>query len=228
MCGILMKVFPKISYSILYGIYTGFMPLVMSGLVSFWAFENIESLKSTSLVQVILIWIAFTLAMGLSLIPTTFVALICGYIWGFNAIIPLVVSYSLATFIGANLSKWIDNDQILNQINKNPRAKSILSKLQNETFKIVALARLSPVFPFGISNVIFTYLGVPLSNLLFAGIIGMLPRTLFMVWIASRAESIQKVFSNNWQNYIQSPIFWVGIISFFLLLVTVYQAFKKK
>ncbi len=223
-----MKVFPKISYSILYGIYTGFMPLVMSGLVSFWAFENIESLKSTSLVQVILIWIAFTLAMGLSLIPTTFVALICGYIWGFNAIIPLVVSYSLATFIGANLSKWIDNDQILNQINKNPRAKSILSKLQNETFKIVALARLSPVFPFGISNVIFTYLGVPLSNLLFAGIIGMLPRTLFMVWIASRAESIQKVFSNNWQNYIQSPIFWVGIISFFLLLVTVYQAFKKK
>lgn len=223
-----MNLFPKISYSILYGIYTGIMPLVMSGLVSLWAFENIESLKATSLIQVILIWVGFTLAMGLSLIPTTFAALICGYIWGLNAIIPLVISYSLATIIGANLSKWIDNDQILHQINKNPRAKSILSKLQNETFKIVALARLSPVFPFGISNVIFTYMGVPLSNLLFAGIIGMLPRTLLMVWIASRAESIQKVLTNNWHNYVQSPIFWVGIISLFLLLIIVYQAFKRK
>jgi uncharacterized membrane protein YdjX (TVP38/TMEM64 family) len=220
--------FPKLSFSIIYGIYTGLMPLIMSGLVSIWVYGNINEIENLSAINLVLIWIGLSLAMGFSLIPTTFVAILAGFIWGVGSIIPLIVSYIFATIIGASLSKWIDNDQILSQISKNEKVKNVLLKLQNEQFKIVALARLSPVFPFGISNVVFTYLGVPLRLLLMAGIVGMLPRTIFMVWLASKAESIQKVFNTSWQAYLQSPIFIIGILSVFALFIVVYQAVKRK
>ncbi len=219
---------PRLSFSIIYGIYTGLMPLIMSGLASFWIYENVESLKTIGLFQMVIIWIGFSLAMGLSIIPTTFVALISGYIWGLNSILPLIGGYILATIIGANLSKWIDNDQILNQINKNPKAKVILERLKNEEFKIIALARLSPIFPFGISNVIFTYMGIKLPKLLLAGIIGMLPRTLFMVWAASKATAIDHLFKSNWQQYLNSPIFYLGIVSVLVLLGIVFKAINQK
>ena len=219
---------PKLSFSILYGLYTGLMPLIMSGLVSAWAYGNINEIKDLSLINLLFIWIGLSFAMGFSLIPTTFVALIAGYIWGFGAIISLILSYILATMIGSTLSKWIDNDQILKQIEKNEKAKNILSKLQEKQFKIVALARLSPVFPFGISNVVFTYLGVPLKLLLMAGIVGMLPRTIFMVWLASKAENIQNLFNTNGQTYLQSPIFIIGILSILALFIVVYKAVKRK
>lgn len=219
---------PKLSFSIIYGLYTGLMPLIMSGLVSVWVYENINEIKDIRPINLVLIWIGLSFAMGFSLIPTTFVALIAGFIWGFEAFIPLILSYVLATIIGSKLSKWIDNDQILSQISKNEKAKSTLAKLQNEQFKIIALARLSPVFPFGISNVIFTYLGVPLRLLLFAGIVGMLPRTIFMVWLASKAENIQNLFKTNWQTYLQSPIFIVGVVSVIALFIIVFQAVKRK
>jgi uncharacterized membrane protein YdjX (TVP38/TMEM64 family) len=217
----------NISYSIIYGIFTSIMPILMSGIVIIWVYGNIDSLKSGSIIDTIFIFIGFSIAMGLSIIPTTFVALISGYIWGINALIPLIISYIFATVIGSNLSKWIDNDQILTQINKSAKAKNILNRLQNEQFKIIALARMSPVFPFGISNVIFTYMGVSLRNLLFAGILGMLPRTIFMVWLATKAENIQILLNNNWHYYINSPIFWIGIGSVILLFIIVYKAFSN-
>lgn len=203
------------------------MPLIMSGLVSIWVFNNIDFFKDLNLINTILFWLCFSIGMGLSLIPTTIVALLAGFIWGFISIIPLIISYIIATIIGANLSKWIDNDQILNQIQQNSKANTILSKLKNEQFKIVALARLSPVFPFGISNVVFTYLGVPLRTLLFAGLVGMLPRTIFMVYLASKAESLQILFTNNWWFYLQNPVLYIGVASIVALIYILIKAFRN-
>ncbi len=202
------------------------MPLIMSGLASYWVIMHAESLKKLGLIEQFIVWGILAVAMGLSLIPTTFVALIAGYIWGWSAIIPLVISYSIASWLGNRLSKWVDNDQILLQINQSIKARKLIASLHDNQFKIVALARLSPIFPFGISNVIFTYLGVPIRTLLTAGILGMLPRTLFMVWIASKAESIKAVLENNWKSYLTSPIFYLGIFSIILLVIVVYKALK--
>ena len=90
-----------------------------------------------------------------------------------------------------------------------------LAVLLLQIIVIIAFARLSPIFPFGISNVIFTYLGVPLKQLILAGIIGMLPRTIFIVWLSSQADSLKKLFSQNWSNYLNSPLFIVGLLSVF-------------
>jgi uncharacterized membrane protein YdjX (TVP38/TMEM64 family) len=202
------------------------MPLIMSGISSVLVLQYFDKLRGLDTGTSLIFWIAISLAMGISLIPTSFVALITGYIWGLPIVFPLIISYALATIIGHFLSKYIDKNFILEEINKNAKAKNLIGKLQKQQFKIVALARLSPVFPFGISNVIFTYLGVALPKLVLAGIIGMLPRTLFMVWISTKADTLQSLYESDWKEYLKSPLFFIGILSILGLLFVVYRALK--
>jgi uncharacterized membrane protein YdjX (TVP38/TMEM64 family) len=218
---------PKLTYSLLFSIYTGIMPVIMSGFVTFWLYNHVGTLESFSTFYWILAGFGAVLAMGLSIIPTSYVALVAGYFFGWSSIPFLLISYILATCIGFIISKKIDNQRIIIEIKKNKKANAVLEKLQSDQFKIVALARLSPVFPFGISNVIFTYLGVPLQRILVAGIIGMMPRSIFMVWLASQSESLQKAFAYNWRQYIQSPIFLIGLASAVAFFYLVYRAYKK-
>ncbi len=203
------------------------MPLIMSSIVLFWLYQNLIFFEKNTAFQIIALAFLAILAMGLALIPTSLVALISGYFWGWAALPILVISYILATCIGFFVSRRIDNEQILQEINKNNKAKNLLRNLKADQFKIIVLARLSPIFPFGISNVIFTYLGVPLQQLIFAGIIGMLPRTVFMVWVAQSARSLKDVLLKDWQQQLSSPIFLIGVFSMLFLGTILYKAYKK-
>ncbi|MES2796632.1 MAG: VTT domain-containing protein [Bacteroidota bacterium] len=199
----------------------------MSGLSSIWVYQNIDYLKNTTGAQNVFFWVLISFSMGISLIPTSFVALVSGFIWGFASILPLIISYIFATGIGYFLSKVIDNQLILSEINKNGKAKRLLENLQTDQFKIIALARLSPIFPFGISNVVFTYLGISLQKLILAGIIGMLPRTIFMIWVGHNSQNVIQLLQNNWIDYISSPLFLLGVISSLLIVYIIFNALKK-
>lgn len=203
------------------------MPFIVSGLASIWLYNNYEYFKNISLVEIAFLAILSSVAMGFSLIPTSFVALVSGYFWGLNSIFILIVTYIFATIIGYNLSRKIDNDQILNEIYKNKKAKTILENLKTDQFKIIALARLSPIFPFGISNVVFTYLGVSLQKLILAGIIGMLPRTVFLIWVASQSESLKVIFNNSWNDYLKSLIMAIGVVSTIFLIYVILKKIKN-
>lgn len=203
------------------------MPLTVSGLASIWAYNNIEYLKNLNSIEIAFLAILSSFSMGLSLIPTSFVALVAGYFWGLNAIFILVITYIIATIIGFYLSKKIDNQQILNELNKSNKAKQVLENLKTDQFKIIMLARLSPIFPFGISNVIFTYLGVPLQKLVFAGIIGMLPRTILLVWVSSKSESIKTIINGNWNEQFKLPILAIGLLSTGFLIYIILKQLKK-
>lgn len=203
------------------------MPFIVSGLASIWLYNNYEYFKNISLVEIAFLAILSSVAMGFSLIPTSFVALVSGYFWGLNSIFILIVTYIFATIIGYNLSRKIDNDQILNELYKNKKAKTILENLKTDQFKIIALARLSPIFPFGISNVVFTYLGVSLQKLILAGIIGMLPRTVFLIWVASQSESLKVIFNNSLNDYFKSPIMAIGVVSTIFLIYVILKKIKN-
>lgn len=203
------------------------MPLIVSSLASIWAYNNIEYLKNINSIEIVFLSLFSSFAMGFSLIPTSFVALVAGYFWGINSAVILVITYIIATIIGFYLSKKIDNQQILNELNKSNKAKKILENLKTDQFKIIMLARLSPIFPFGISNVIFTYLGVPLQKLVFAGIIGMLPRTILLVWASSKSESIKTIINGNWNEQFKWPILAIGILSTGLLIYVILKKLKK-
>ncbi len=203
------------------------MPLVLSSLILFWLYKNTVFLENTSIIENFMLAGLASLAMGLALVPTSLVALIAGYFWGWVSLPILIITYLLATILGHFLSKKIDNEQILLEINKNSKAKKLLENLKSDQFRLVVLARLSPIFPFGISNVVFTYLGVGLRQLILAGLLGMLPRTIFMVWVAINAASLKELINVDYRQQLSSPIFIIGLLSVVFIVLIIYKAYKK-
>ena len=44
-------------------------------------------------------------------------------------------------------------------LSEKPKVKQVLENLQKDEFKIILLARLSPVLPFAVTNVLFSFSG---------------------------------------------------------------------
>jgi uncharacterized membrane protein YdjX (TVP38/TMEM64 family) len=134
--------------------------------------------------------------MAFALTPTTFIALLSGYFLGWIAVFPVAISYWIASLVGYKTAQLIDGGRFLKILAENPNVKKIVDNLQKDEFKIILLARLSPVLPFAITNVLFSFTGTKLKNFLTAGFIGMLPRTILTIWLGTQAQEIRKVIEH--------------------------------
>ncbi len=72
------------------------------------------------------------------------------------------------------------------RIEGNPRFRALDEAVAREGWKIVALMRLSPAFPFNLLNYAFGVTRVSLRDYVLASWIGMLPGTLMYVYLGSR------------------------------------------
>ena len=115
-------------------------------------------------VDLFVFWFLAIFIMGLAFSPTTFFALFTGYIWGLNGLIPLIIAYSLASLLGFFVAKLFKGEAILTFIKSKFKSASFLDHVQSNSFSWVFLARLSPVFPFSITNAIMAFLGVSIQK----------------------------------------------------------------
>jgi len=123
-------------------------------------------------------------------IPGSVLTLAAGFIFG-------VLEGTLYTLIGATLgasaafliARYLARGAIERRIAGNPRFAAIDRTVGREGFKIVALLRLSPVFPFNLLNY---SLGLTKVRFLhyFAASAAMLPGTLLYVYYGAAAESL--------------------------------------
>jgi uncharacterized membrane protein YdjX (TVP38/TMEM64 family) len=104
----------------------------------------------------------------------------------------------LYVLIGANLGSaacfllgrtyargWIEN-----RVAGNERFAAVDRAVEREGWKVVALARLSPVIPFSLLNYAFALTRVPLRHYLAASALGMIPGTLLYVYAGALAGSV--------------------------------------
>lgn len=209
----------------IYALYTGIMPILTSGIIISWLIAHQNTIVKGSMYQMVLAGILSIFLAGLAIVPTSILAIIFGFLFGLSALLVLIPAYLLATILGYFIGKIIDGNSIIYLINENPKAQKFLGRLQAEQFKIVALSRLSPVFPFGISNVIFTYLAVPLRILLGAGLLGMLPRTVALVWVGSQAQNLWYTIQNG--GNLNQAFIGVGLIATLAILWLIVKIWRK-
>jgi uncharacterized membrane protein YdjX (TVP38/TMEM64 family) len=85
----------------------------------------------------------------------------------------------------------------------------------------VFLARLSPIFPFAITNAIMAFVGVPFRAFITAGTLGMLPRTFLAVFTGISASSWALLFARpelvRWQDVISVLLLIVSAVGMYLL-----------
>ena len=197
-----------------------FMPLVCSSILSLLVYSYGDMLEGFALWQWTILFSIAILTMTFALTPTTLVALISGYFLGMTAIVPIAVSYSLASMLGFVLVKVFGHAEVWMVLNQYPKTKRVLNNIHRNQMMTVMLSRLSPALPFALMNVVLSLSGIRFWPFMIGGFLGMLPRTLFFVWIGSNAPILVEAVDH-------SPSWaWVVIVSIIVFSAFYYLLFR--
>lgn len=186
----------KNSFTLFYTFFLGLMPLLVSSSLSYWVITHEQEIQAFTFQNWTITFIIACFTMAFALTPTTFIALLSGYFLGWKAFLPIAISYWIASFLGFKTAQIIDGGRFFQILSEKPKVKQVLGNLQKDEFKIILLARLSPVLPFAVTNVLFSFSGTKLRNFLTAGFLGMLPRTILSIWIGTQAHEIKRLIEH--------------------------------
>ena len=211
----------RILFESLYLLWMGALPVLSSLLLGYFALSNPTFFTEFSPTEYVLFWVGAVFIMGLALCPTTFFAMFTGYVWGWGGLLPLIVSYAIASLLGYVLARKMKGDALIELIRIKFKAADFLDNVQAQSFAWVFLARLSPIFPFAITNALMAFLGVPLRQFFVGGTLGMLPRTLIALWTGTQAASWANLLDHpemlRWQDVASLGMLFISVIGMFVL-----------
>lgn len=198
----------------LVGIVISLTPIVLTSVLTYYAIVYESVIADFTLWHWVGITAICTVASA-GLMPPTMLALIFGYFLGWQAVLPLfIINLGGILFINL-LVRWLDHEHVRAIIQRNPKAQSILDRILHNELEVIFYAKLSPVLPFGLTNLLFALSGAKLKNILLGGFLGMTPRTLLAIWSGRQAHEIKTLLNNPNQST------WTQIIVISLVVVSI-------
>jgi uncharacterized membrane protein YdjX (TVP38/TMEM64 family) len=138
---------------------------------------------------------AVTLLCGLCILPTYSVSILCG--WALGAIVgwpTALITLAAAALLGFATARLIVRDRVAAAVCEAPRAEAVRRALVHSGFWrtvfIVAVVRISPVPPFGLTNLLMASVRCPLGAFVLGTILGLVPQTALLVPMAARLEEL--------------------------------------
>jgi uncharacterized membrane protein YdjX (TVP38/TMEM64 family) len=126
-----------------------------------------------------LLFVATTLVLA----PDWPLTIAAGFVYGFWALPIVLVAATGAATLSFLASRYVLRDRVRALLVGRPRLLAIDRAVAEEGWKIVALVRLSPAVPFNLQNYLFGATAVPLSHYVAATGIGIVPGSLFYVYL---------------------------------------------
>ena len=189
--------------------FAGLAPILFSSLVTALLIHQQNYFQSLTLVQWLPFFLLSALTMALAITPTTFIALVGGFFLGWQAALPMISAYLAASSLGYAAGKKLDNGRLLASFPEAGRFHQMLNALQGQDWLIMILVRISPLLPFSLINLLLPASGIRFSVFIGAGFIGMLPRTLFSIWMGLEAKNLLQLLQSPDSN--SSSILWMTL-----------------
>ncbi len=172
------------------------LPLLSSSFLTWLLYQHQDSLGGWGMGE----WLLFSLAMavlcGMALVPPTFLAIVMGFFLNWKAMWLLVLVNMLAISLIFWLSRKLNFKWIENWLKSDPKRAALMSRIRVQELKIIFFTKLSPVFPFAITNLIFAASGASFRNILLGGFLGMIPRTMLAVYAGAQARELRQALEN--------------------------------
>ena len=147
----------------------------------------IDGIGPTAPVVFIAIYIVVTVFFVPGSILTLGAGALFGVLWG-------TIYVSVGSTLGATaafvVGRYFMRDWVASKVSQSERFSAVDDAIGREGGKIVFLLRLSPIFPFNLSNYAFALTKVSLGSYMLASWLGMIPGTIMYVYIGSLIESI--------------------------------------
>jgi uncharacterized membrane protein YdjX (TVP38/TMEM64 family) len=169
---------------------TGIMPSLFSGTAIYLISSRSNLLVNHTPAVLLLFFAGTACTMALALTPTTVIAIVSGYFFGWEGFPYLVFAYMLAAVIGIRCGLWLKKLGLSANPEKDSALTSLFKSLSNQEFLFIALARLSPILPFAMTNIALANLQIRLLPYLAGSLVGMLPRTLVFFYAGIHATDI--------------------------------------
>jgi uncharacterized membrane protein YdjX (TVP38/TMEM64 family) len=162
----------------------------------------ISSLGAVAPVVFVAIYIVACVMFVPGSILTIGAGVIFGVVWG-------SIYVSIASTTGATaaflVGRYLARDWVARKLEGNSKFKAIDDAVGREGWKIVALTRLSPIFPFNLLNYAFGLTKVGLRDYVIASWAGMIPATVMFVYIGSLSGDLARAASGA---PVQTPLKW--------------------
>ena len=168
---------------------------------------------------------AATLLVGLAFLPSYILAVLCGWIFGLlQGTVVCITGILLASLLGYWISNFLISDKILERLKKTERYNTLEDNLKDSKFTLITLIflmRLSPLFPFALTNFLLASFKIKVKEFTAGTFVGMLPRTVVSVFIGSQLTKL------DFQKPIESWQLIAGIAATVLLLVMITRMAGK-
>jgi uncharacterized membrane protein YdjX (TVP38/TMEM64 family) len=164
------------------------MPLVAGGF-GLWFLSDLAGLFERSSVWAVPLFATVTaVALALALMPATAMAALAGGLFGPLGLVPAVGAYLLACLAIFEVVRRFLQPAAQAAVARSPRGRAAQAELEQATFRIVVLSRLSPALPFALASVLLAVSTVGRSTYVAGTFVGMLPRTTAAVAVGTAVE----------------------------------------
>lgn len=150
------------------------------------AIRAVENLGAWGPLAFGLVYVVATVLM----VPGSILTLSAGALFGLGfGTVVVSLSSTAAAALAFLIGRFLARDLIAAQTAKYPAFAALERALRKDGWKIVALTRLSPVFPFTLLNYAFGLTRVKFTHYVAASWIAMLPATFLFVYLGSLARA---------------------------------------
>eukprot|EP00535_Pseudo-nitzschia_heimii_P003350 CAMPEP_0197180342 /NCGR_PEP_ID=MMETSP1423-20130617/4988_1 /TAXON_ID=476441 /ORGANISM="Pseudo-nitzschia heimii, Strain UNC1101" /LENGTH=362 /DNA_ID=CAMNT_0042630411 /DNA_START=324 /DNA_END=1412 /DNA_ORIENTATION=- len=139
-----------------------------------------------------------------------------GYLFGpLKGTAIVLFSASIAAGVSFQIGRTLLRDYVENQLQNYPKFAKIDKAIGKEGFKLMFLLRLSPIFPFALSNYLYGASSINFPAFFFGTLLGFAPGTLAYVYTgyvgkALTDDTISNVYP--WYVYLGGLTFFAGIL----------------
>jgi len=178
------------------GVLLTVMPLLTSSFITYAVITHEPTFAQWTTSEWVLVTLVCAVSSTFALTPPTFLALVFGYFLGWAALLPVLVLNIAAILLVNRLVRFMDQQQVLAYVETNPRAKRVLTQIRQRELWFIFFAKLSPVLPFALTNLVFALSGARLRNILLGGFMGMVPRTILAVGAGLQAKELRRLLEH--------------------------------
>ena len=213
----------KLSMIFLLAMYV--LPIISNILLATLLVTYIDYIQQLDYITLIYWGILIFFTSTFSIISTTLLSVACGYLFGWIAFPVLLTMFTLSSLIGYFLGNVFDQQTIMSWIGATEVIYNFIEKLKKRMNFMVFVMRVTPVLPFTVTNVLCSYLSIPLKNYIGMSIVGISARLAVAVYTGTQISSIVNMEADPVYRYQKIGLFIVSLALFGLLY---YLVMKEK